>query len=367
MKKLSKILIAFAAASTFAFAPIMPQTANVPTAVITAEAASKLAAPQNVKAFTHSDSITLEWEEVEGADGYVVCIYNNKTKKYDEYATVTSNFCDVTGLEQKTKYGFKLAALKKSGKKYSVQTYTKKLTATTKKLEIKTVDGKKLCYEGKNVVTGFRKVDGSTYYFDKEIGMLANDWLNYNYLYYYFDKNGKIVKNKTISIGGKRYTFDEDGVWQYDYNIVPNVKIIQRGEAADIFCGNGMLPKEDVDELTEITVSFTNNGSKDLLVEPYSYIWNLNDHNKSIYLVLQSENCDEYGCVVIKPGETMELTYTSENGAVPFVYNEANYSFRFIYDGAEWAFNIWPDGSCGSSPLTGITGLFKMYGLAPNV
>lgn len=73
----------------------------------------------NLKASkTAKNSVTLSWDEENGASAYRVYKYNAKTKKYEKYKDVTSTTCKVTGLSSKTKYKFKVTALKKSGKSY---------------------------------------------------------------------------------------------------------------------------------------------------------------------------------------------------------------------------------------------------------
>lgn len=94
----------------------------------------KPAAPQNVKASAKTtDSITLKWDSVDGADAYAVYKYNSSTKKYEKYKTVTKATCKVTGLKKGTKYQFKVKALKKNGKKYITGGTSKAVAVSTSK------------------------------------------------------------------------------------------------------------------------------------------------------------------------------------------------------------------------------------------
>ena len=94
----------------------------------------KPAAPQNVKASAKTtDSITLKWDIVDGADAYAVYKYNSSTKKYEKYKTVTKATCKVTGLKKGTKYQFKVKALKKNGKKYITGGTSKAVAVSTSK------------------------------------------------------------------------------------------------------------------------------------------------------------------------------------------------------------------------------------------
>ena len=83
---------------------------------VTAVAASttatvKVAAPTKITTKAASDSITLSWTAVKGADGYRVSMYNSKTKKYQKYKDVIENTCTVTGLKASTTYKFKVTSL----------------------------------------------------------------------------------------------------------------------------------------------------------------------------------------------------------------------------------------------------------------
>ncbi len=93
----------------------------------------KLAAPQNIKTSKTSDSIVLKWDKVEGADAYKVWIYNDKTKKYEKYKTVTGTKCTVSSLKSNTKYKFKITSLDKVDGKYKNGNTSKAVSVTTKK------------------------------------------------------------------------------------------------------------------------------------------------------------------------------------------------------------------------------------------
>ena len=100
---------------------------------ITVYAAEKLAAPANFKAAeTTKTTVRLTWSKVKGADAYRVYMYNSESDEYEIYKTVTGTSCEVKFLTAGHKYKFKVAALKKNGKKYSVQTKSSPLTVKTK-------------------------------------------------------------------------------------------------------------------------------------------------------------------------------------------------------------------------------------------
>lgn len=94
--------------------------------------ASVLDAPANLDATKTKNSVTLVWDEVEGADAYRVYMYDSNTGKYKVYKTVSGESCKVTKLKSGTKYKFKVVALKKSGGKYKAGEYAT-ISVTTKK------------------------------------------------------------------------------------------------------------------------------------------------------------------------------------------------------------------------------------------
>ncbi len=97
----------------------------------TSSSSVQLDAPANLDATRTANTVTLVWDEVQGASGYRVYKYNSKTKKYEKYKDVTSTTCKVTGLSSKTKYKFKVVALKKSGNSYKTGEYAT-ISVTTK-------------------------------------------------------------------------------------------------------------------------------------------------------------------------------------------------------------------------------------------
>lgn len=91
------------------------------------------AAPRNIKvAAKTTDSITLKWDKAEGADAYTVFIYNDSTKEYEKYKSLTAAQCKVTGLKKGAKYKFIIKSLKKDGEKYKVLASSKAVAASTK-------------------------------------------------------------------------------------------------------------------------------------------------------------------------------------------------------------------------------------------
>ncbi|MGN1416279.1 MAG: fibronectin type III domain-containing protein [Oscillospiraceae bacterium] len=90
--------------------------------------AKSLSAPSSVKAVGGNGKVSLSWEKVKGADGYVVYIYNSSAKKYQMYKAVQSSKCVVSGLKNGTSYSFKVAAYVRSNGKNVVGQKSKAVT-----------------------------------------------------------------------------------------------------------------------------------------------------------------------------------------------------------------------------------------------
>lgn len=70
-------------------------------------------APSGFKTSKTSSSVTLTWNEVEGAALYKVYMYNSETGKFTKYKDVKNPKCRVSGLEANTKYKFKVVVYTK--------------------------------------------------------------------------------------------------------------------------------------------------------------------------------------------------------------------------------------------------------------
>lgn len=116
-------------AGIMAFSGIPEVTAPLVTEI---SAASKLAAPAGIKAAVTDTTVKLSWSKVSGANAYRVYKYNSSTKKYETYKSVTGTSCTVSGLSAGKTYKFKVAALVKSGSKYTVQTQSAAQSVKTK-------------------------------------------------------------------------------------------------------------------------------------------------------------------------------------------------------------------------------------------
>ncbi len=71
----------------------------------------KLPAPKNIKAKRSGGSVVLTWDEVSGADGYRVYIYDPETEKYKSYKSLATPLCTLDEAESGMKYRIIVAAL----------------------------------------------------------------------------------------------------------------------------------------------------------------------------------------------------------------------------------------------------------------
>ncbi len=78
----------------------------------------KLPAPQNISFRTNGGDIVLGWDDVEGADGYRVYMYDSASGKYKEYKSVRTSRCTVSDAESGKEYKFIIAALDLSDGEY---------------------------------------------------------------------------------------------------------------------------------------------------------------------------------------------------------------------------------------------------------
>lgn len=133
MKKTKIAAVALAAVMSVS---MLPQTTVLPSLGVTASAAStssKLAAPTGIKTSVSENKIQLSWNKVSGADAYIVYKYDSATKTLKQYKSVTGTTCTVKDLTAGTKYYFKVAALVKTNGKYTLQTKSNYISATTTK------------------------------------------------------------------------------------------------------------------------------------------------------------------------------------------------------------------------------------------
>lgn len=75
------------------------------------EVPEKLPVPKNISYKKSAGKIVLTWDDVDGADGYRVYIYDADTGKYNEYKSVRTSQCTFSDAENGKEYKFIVAAL----------------------------------------------------------------------------------------------------------------------------------------------------------------------------------------------------------------------------------------------------------------
>lgn len=78
-----------------------------------------------------SSSVTLTWNDIEGAELYKVYMYNTETGKFTKYKDVKKPKCRVSGLEANTKYRFKVVVYTKDADGNTVKGETSKTVSAT--------------------------------------------------------------------------------------------------------------------------------------------------------------------------------------------------------------------------------------------
>ena len=87
--------------------------------------------PSGFKTSKTSSSVTLTWNEVEGAALYKVYMYNSETGKFTKYKDVKNPKCRVSGLEANTKYRFKVVVYTEGSDGKQVKGATSKTVSVT--------------------------------------------------------------------------------------------------------------------------------------------------------------------------------------------------------------------------------------------
>ena len=94
-------------------------------------AKNKLEAPQNPSALVNSDSVTLKWNTVKGADKYRIYEYDSPTKKYIRVKTTSKNKAVIRNLSL-GEHDYKIAAVDKTSKGNSVGYLSRRVKITIK-------------------------------------------------------------------------------------------------------------------------------------------------------------------------------------------------------------------------------------------
>lgn len=169
---------------------------------VTAAAATtvkKLPAPTGIKATKTTDSITLTWNAVKGADAYRVYKYNSKTKKYVKYKDVTKTTCKITGLSASKTYKFKVKALV-----YTEQTSSDVISVKTK-AEEKIPTGGEIKVNGSTIQLPAMPMEVKTY-----------EWADKGEVWYHYATS--TVTGMNCKVDGDKLVLSFTGEKTYAYN-----------------------------------------------------------------------------------------------------------------------------------------------------
>lgn len=201
------------------------------------------------KTSSESDKVTLKWDKVSGATGYVIYYLNaDKHKNYSKVKEVTSNTVTITGLRKTTQYHFKIAAyVKKNGVRYEGASTIKK--TCTQAAEITNLS---LGHSSDVIELSWSKVENATGYKVYR----ASEKTNWSYKEYKTLKGNSNTKltDKNLPTGN-----------QYRYKIVAyrllygNCYYYSKGVTKVAYAGLGAPKVNLVSRLRNVTLTWSKN------------------------------------------------------------------------------------------------------------
>ncbi len=208
------------------FAGIKYIPADINPIVIETEAASKLAAPKNLKVSISGRNLRLSWSKVKGASAYRV--YSNKNGKFTKLKDVKGTSLGLSDLPY-GQHKFKVAALVKKNKKYYVQKVSGEVTALiaqeyyTDNITINTQSSIRI--EGREAVIYFDpyKITGNPH--DADVVFFTHE----HYDHFSLDDIERVSKPETIYVAPKSMEGELENINIHDA-ILLNV-----GERTEIF------------------------------------------------------------------------------------------------------------------------------------
>ncbi|MBR4346298.1 MAG: hypothetical protein IKP75_05125 [Oscillospiraceae bacterium] len=196
----------------------------------------KLSAPGGISYSSTSNSITLKWNKVSGADAYRIYVssdefdaddlsklINIEDSFYFSYKSVAGTQYTIDGLSKNTTYHFVIAPLDKTGNnKYTEGKRTGVIKAKTKAASLPsapsanytgkaTSGGKTYYFKNGKISKGFVKTASGYMYFDPTTYEMKTGWVTANGASYYFGSDGIMFANGTYKIDGKTYVISADG------------------------------------------------------------------------------------------------------------------------------------------------------------
>lgn len=171
---------------------------NMCIKAFTSKVSDKLSVPQITKAeSTDNNSARLEWQNVDGAEGYELFRSTEKNGTYNMLGSFTDNSYVDNSVRCGKKYYYKVRAYK-------------------------TFSGERICSDYSTVqvvvidipIKGWQKINNVWYYYNSNGELQTSKWIKSGAKWYYVDQTGAMQTSKWVKISTKYYYFDKSGVMQ---------------------------------------------------------------------------------------------------------------------------------------------------------
>lgn len=171
---------------------------NMCIKAFTSKVSDKLSVPQITKAeSTDNNSARLEWQNVDGAEGYELFRSTEKNGTYNMLGSFTDNSYVDNSVRYGKKYYYKVRAYKTfSGERI----YSDYSTVQVVVIDIP--------------IKGWQKINNVWYYYNSNGELQTLKWIKSGAKWYYVDQTGAMQTSKWVKISTKYYYFDKSGVMQ---------------------------------------------------------------------------------------------------------------------------------------------------------
>lgn len=171
---------------------------NMCIKAFTSKVSDKLSVPQITKAeSTDNNSARLEWQNVDGAEGYELFRSTEKNGTYNMLGSFTDNSYVDNSVRCGKKYYYKVRAYKTfSGERI----YSDYSTIQVVVIDIP--------------IKGWQKINNVWYYYNSNGELQTSKWIKSGAKWYYVDQTGAMQTSKWVKISAKYYYFDKSGVMQ---------------------------------------------------------------------------------------------------------------------------------------------------------
>ena len=171
---------------------------NMCIKAFTSKVSDKLSVPQITKAeSTDNNSARLEWQYVDGAEGYELFRSTEKNGTYNMLGSFTDNSYVDNSVRYGKKYYYKVRAYKTfSGERI----YSDYSTVQVVVIDIP--------------IKGWQKINNVWYYYNSNGELQTSKWIKSGAKWYYVDQTGAMQTSKWVKISTKYYYFDKSGVMQ---------------------------------------------------------------------------------------------------------------------------------------------------------